>query len=277
MRHWLLIARHNAGKSVFASQMSPRNLVLDLDGRWSEQEHERGVPYVIPNGDVLDVIAQMERVRTSASDVGTIVVDSGTAMLDGIQAIGRLEEVKAKANNKAFNINHIHKVKADTMRALSYAALKWHCDVLWIFHHEDRAYGGKATVRTTLPKTEMEALKKVLNAVLTIVTDQHGRRGIRVEWSRFHDGAANGAIVWDTAGFWKGVPDKLDALLANYLGTEGYNGNEYSYDWLVSFLETKGVKTSVEAITKKFGAEPPWFDRNAYTQIIEANLEKVAA
>ena len=69
---------------------------------------------------------------------------------------------------------------------------------------------------------------------------------------------------------WKDVPHKLHLLLDHYTGEEGYNGREYSYEWLLGFLKEKGVNKELKDLTSKYGAEPLWFDRAAYAKIIEA-------
>jgi len=270
MEHWLIIARHGEGKSTFAAQMSPDYLVADLDGRWEDQ-NPRGKSHVIKVSDPLEMVDEMEKLRKSVSGVGTVIYDSGTAVMDFFQSRGRLMEQKAKAEGRKFNLNDIHRTKADTMRMLRLAALKWHCSVLWIFHTEDRMNSGEARVRTSIPKTELEVMKSNLHAVLTIVKDKNGKRGIRVEWCRFNNGAATGQIIWDHEGMWLNVPQKLSVLLRSFKGDEGYNGNGYGVEWLWKFLDGKGIKfKSMDEMRKKLEIEkePLWFDKNAWTVFI---------
>lgn len=260
------------GKSTFGAQMSPQYLVLNFDGRWQEQvDTAAGKSHIINTGDVLDAVNQMEQLLPALKDkTGTVIVDSGTTFLDGVIARGALEEARAKAAGKSFNMNQVMRQKADTMRVLRAAIMKYQCNSLWIFHLEDSALSGQKKVRTTIPAAELERLKINLNAILTIVKGNTGMRGIKVEWCRYNNDVAKGQVVWDFDGMWVGVPAKLKTFLEEYHGDEGYNGNVYSYDWLVGMLEDKGVKITVEELKKKYGAEPLWFDRNAYGRILKA-------
>jgi hypothetical protein len=273
-RHWLLVARFNTGKSTFAKAMSPAYLVADLDGRWGEQGAEATV---ITESEPLAIVAKMNGLITSLKGkVQTIIYDSGTAILDLLQSQERLQEAAAVKAGQKYNLDNSHRLKADTMRVLRLAALKWHCDVLWIFHIEDGMKSGKNTERTTISRTEMERMKSNLNAVLTIVTDQAtGKRGIRIEWARYNQGVAAGQVVWDDEGMWQNVPEKLDVFLAGFKGTEGYAGRAYSATWLFEYLSGKGVKYASVAEMKTtlgFDTEPLWFDRAGWTEIIKQAL-----
>jgi hypothetical protein len=276
-RHWLLIAERDAGKSKFGAAMAPEYLVCDFDGRWKEQEKTAGGrSYRITESDALKVIAEMKKLYPQIHQyVKTIIYDSGTAVLDFIQAKGRLMDAEAKENKTKFNTDDINRQKADTMRALRLAALQWHCDVLWIFHIENRQKAGQDKVRTTISKIEMEVMKQSLNAVLSIVRNPQGMRGIRIDWCRFHENAAAGQVVWDLDGMWKNVPEKLDVFLASYTGTEGYKGLAYSDEWLMKYLAEKGV-TYADAFEmyKKLDIKdtPAWFDRNSWGAIIKRAL-----
>ncbi len=114
-------------------------------------------------------------------------------------------------------------------------------------------------------------MKSNLHAVLTIVKDKNGKRGIRVEWCRFNNGAAAGQIVWDHEGMWANMPQELSVFLRNFKGDEGYNGNGHSAEWLWKFLEGKGVKfNSMDEMRRKLEIErePLWFDKRAWTVVI---------
>jgi hypothetical protein len=133
-RHWLLIARRGEGKSTFDAAMNPEYLTADLDGRWIEQKDVKTQSHVINKSDPLDVVAEMDKLRPHLfGTIGTVIYDSGTAVLDYIQAKGRLLERQAEENGKKYNGDKINLLKADTLRVLRLAALKWHCDVLWVF------------------------------------------------------------------------------------------------------------------------------------------------
>jgi hypothetical protein len=272
-RQWLIFAPRNAGKSTFAAAMDPEHLVLDLDGRWKEQERHLGKSFRITESEPLKIVDEMKKQWPQiAPYVKTIVVDSGTAILDFLQSKGRLMEQQAREQKQKFNVNDLHKLKADTMRLLRFALVNTKRDYLWIFHTEESMESGKKQVRTTISNTELERMKANLNAVMTIVQDNKGMRGIRLEWSRYHNNAAAGQIIWDVDGFWKGVPHKLDGFLANYTGKEGYQGNGYSDEWLFSYLASKGITyKDIEEMYERLDIRelPMWFDRVGYGALIK--------
>ncbi len=252
--HWLLISRMGDGKSTFASQMSPEYLVLDFDGRWNEQDgNVLGKYHLISSSDVLEVAGEMKRrLKDLKGKVGTIVVDSGTSVLDYVQSLGRMQVAAGQGN-----ANDVHKVKADTMRVLRGALLTYHCSTIWIFHIEDNMMSGKLGTRSTIPRTELERLKTQLNAILSIVS-KNGRRGIKIEWCRYYNNVAAGQVVWDIEGMWSGVPEKVSEFLRGYTGEQGYNGNAYDLEWLFDFLKDKGVEYgSVEGMSQELTHQRP--------------------
>jgi hypothetical protein len=279
-RQWLIIAPREAGKSTFCAQMSPEYLVADLDGRWKEQEKTAaGKSYRITESEPLAIVREMDKLYPNiGSYVKTIIIDSGTAVLDYLGSKGRLLEAEARASNKKFNMNDVHRMKADTMRLLRFAVLRWHVDYAWIFHTENRMESGKEKVRTTISNTELEAMKANLNAILTIVTDKNGMRGIRVEWSRSSKAAA-GQVIWDLDGMWRNVPERLDVFLQNFTGNEQYNGNVYSDKWLMKYLAEKGVNfLDMHELYHKLDIKEElyWFDRRGWGELIKKALPEPA-
>ena len=230
----------------------------------------------IRESDVLKITAEMSRLSKTDHGFGTVVYDSGTAILDDVQSQGRLQEAAAKAKGEKFNLDNIHKNKADTMRVLRMAALKLHCNVLWIFHLEDGMQSGKARVRTTIPTTELERLKSNLNAIMTIVKDAKNTRGMRIEWSRYNNNAAAGQTIWDTEGMWRGAPDRIHDFIRDYKGDEQYNGNAYSTAFLMKYLAEKNVNfLDVAQMKSKLGVvnEPAWWDRKSWAVYIEKGMK----
>src|SRR3954464_6746289 len=59
------------------------------------------------------------------------------------------------------------------------------------------------------PKASVSAWFRSLNASLRIVRE-NDRRGILVEWSRE---GPSGMVLWDELGHWKGVPERIEAVL----------------------------------------------------------------
>ncbi|HMN10994.1 MAG TPA: ATP-binding protein, partial [Bellilinea sp.] len=105
--HILLIGRMGSGKSTLASQMAPEYLVLNFDGRWVEQNpNVSGKYHLISNADPIVVVNEMEKKRPGlASVVQSVIVDSGTQILDYVQSYDRLKNADAgdkKWMNEAF-------------------------------------------------------------------------------------------------------------------------------------------------------------------------------
>lgn len=271
--HWCLVSRYGEGKSTFAAQMSPEFLVLDYDGRWEEQiEGATGKSHLISTNDVLESIKEMDRrMPDLKGKVGTVVVDSGTSVIDYIESAGRLADAIARKQGQKFNLNDVHKEKADSMRVLKGAIQRYQCSSLWIFHLEDGLVNGKPFVRSTISKTELERLKSGLNAVLSIQRNGE-KRGIKVEWCRYNSGVAAGQVIWDEQGFWQGVPQKLSVFLRRFKGDEGYNGKAYSAEWLKAYLAAKGITFgSVVEMADAMNIKqwPAFWDRRAWGEIIE--------
>src|SRR5689334_17332182 len=101
-RHWLLLARHNAGKSTFGAAMNPKYLTLDMDGRWDEQGLDENST-IVTDSDPLKIVDRMESLRSQLmGKVQTVIIDSGTAVLDFIQSRGRLMETAAREAKQKF-------------------------------------------------------------------------------------------------------------------------------------------------------------------------------
>lgn len=272
--HWLLHGKYGMGKSTFASKMAPEYLVVNADGRFQDQlKHARGKCHLINTIDVLEAIDRMRALRkTLIGKIGTVVVDSGTTILDTTIAEGQLRVMAGLA--KAHDNN---RVKAEMMRALRGAVMSFGCSTLWIFHIEDaKDKNGNDRDRVTIPEYELERMKPNLNAVLTMVQDpKNSMRGIRVEWCRYNNGAAQGQIVWDLDGMWDNIPQRLSIFLREFNPTCGYNGRVYSTDWLRDYLASKGKQfETVEEMRSKLGIteEPLWFNRTAWGIFVQAAL-----
>ncbi len=265
--HWLLLGKYGTGKSTFASQMSPEYLVLDFDGRWTEQTgHVRGKYHIISDSDILKANAEMKRRNPDLKGkVQTVVVDSLSSILDYENAAGRIAVARGSGN-----MNDVHRQKADIMRVLRGSVLTFHCSALWVAHIEDGSLSGKAKTRITIPNTEVERMKSNLNCIVTMGA-QGGRRYLKIEWCRYNNGAAVGQVIWDT-NLWEGVPERLSVFLRHFSGTEGYKGLAYDLPWLQTFLAGKGKEyASLDEMREKLGIEtvPLWFDRNAWGELIK--------
>lgn len=262
--HTLLIGRAGEGKSTYITQMSPEYLIMDFDRRWPEMKGAAGKSHIY-TGTVLEVIEQIKADRPRLTKIGTIAVDSGSSVLDPLQATGRLKNEAGIVKN----LNDVHKLKADTMRAIRGIMQPFNANTVWIFHIEDSGMSGKISQRTTISKLEVDRLKHNLNMILVMDHDNKGRF-VKVEWSRWPDSI--GHIIRDT-NMWEGVPQRVHEFVRDYRSGMGYNGTAYSPQWLLDFLRQKSIEfASVEEMTAKLQIKefPRWFDRNAWGKIIES-------
>uniref|UniRef100_UPI001A977B94 AAA family ATPase n=1 Tax=Azospirillum sp. SYSU D00513 TaxID=2812561 RepID=UPI001A977B94 len=206
-RRWALKGFAGDGKSHFLLAMQQPCLMIDADGR----RHE------LKGGDLFELSAEptdhrsVERIQDllaanlPGSGIRTIAVDSLSALIGASISRSMLDNVAGRNTNK----NQAWVDKAERMRLLQDAITGFGTDVVFVWHLEKGQLSGKERTRETLPEIERERLKRSLNASLRIVRDRD-RRGVLVEWSR--EGPA-GMVVWDTEGFWKGVPERIEEAI----------------------------------------------------------------
>ncbi|WP_448208197.1 AAA family ATPase [Azospirillum sp. sgz302134] len=206
-RRWAVKGRPGCGKSHFIAAMRQPALIIDADGR--RQEIKGGDLYEL--SDTPSDNRSPERIQDllesnmPGSGIATIAVDSVTALIGASVARAMLDNAAGRNRNKSSAFVD----KAEKMRLLQDTVSAYGTDVLYIWHVEDGVFEGRATTRETLPSTERERLLRSLNMVLEVV-EENGRRGIRVEWAR---AGRSGMVIWDTEGFWKGVPEQIEAAV----------------------------------------------------------------
>jgi len=211
LRLWALVGYPRGGKSTFATQMRGPLLPIDADNRFAEvMDLALGNVYQLSdrptdNTDP-DRIAAILAEEMPGSDVGTIVVDSLTAIIAPlvVQAMADKEAGRVKNLAAAF------RSKALAMRQLQDAVTRYGTDVLWIYHLQDgRDEKGRALTRATISQTELARLARSVNLQLEVVQDG-SRRGIKVVWAR--RGRA-GMTLWDDTGTWAGMPERVEAAV----------------------------------------------------------------
>jgi len=211
-RYWELVSAAGAGKSTFLTQMRAPLLPIDADHRIDE------VAYLNPNMLELSPIAsdhntpsriaELLNQNMPGAQVGTIAVDSLTAIIAPLVT----KAMNDKDEGKSKNLYAGFKAKAQAMRTLQDAVTKWGCDVLWIYHTEERRDGeGNLRTRETISKTEIAGLMRSINLRLEIVIeDKTQKRGIKVRWARR---GRSGMTLWDDTGKWLGIPEKIESAV----------------------------------------------------------------
>jgi len=206
-RRWALKGYYGEGKSTFILAMQQPTLMIDADGRRHELKGDELYELSEEAADHRSVerIQDLLDANVPGSDIRTIAIDSVTSLIGVSIARAMLDNAADRNRNK----NQAWVDKAEKMRLLQDAVTAHGSHVLWIWHLEDAQLNGKAQIRETLPETERERLYRSLNASLRIVRED-GRRGVLVEWSRE---GPSGMIVWDDEGYWKGVPERIEAAI----------------------------------------------------------------
>ena len=215
-RHWAIYGDAGSGKSHFASQMKGPLLPIDADGRFTEQlKHALGDVYQLSsstdpteyhrdNTDSDRIIALL-RQNLPGSGVRTISVDSLTAILRPIINQGLVDAETAK--NKV----SVWRDKALAMSRMQDAVTSSGCDSLWIWHtHESRDKNANLVERASIPATDIERLRRSLNAILRVDVAANGQRTITIEWAR---NGKSGIRLVDEAGGWRGMAERIEQAM----------------------------------------------------------------
>ncbi len=221
VRHWSLIGPPAAGKSSLAARLHGPLLLIDADHRFSEVAALAvdDVYEVSDNpsdhNDAERVAACLRSGMGAGAKVGTIVVDSLTAILSPLVAQAIMDNDAGENRNKMT----AWKGKAMAMRLLQDAVGAYGTDTLWIYHERDgRDAKGQEVVSASIPRTELARLQRSLNMRLRVlVDDKSGKRGVKVEWARAGRG---GLLLWDDSGSWVNMPERIEQAVYGGLSTE---------------------------------------------------------
>jgi adenylate kinase family enzyme len=259
-----------SGKSTFATAMRAPILAIDSDHRFNEVA-------ALAAGDVFqlsdkpsdqvdaDAITRLLAASMPGADVATIVIDSLTAIITPLVVQAMIDKDAGRAQNLAAAF----KTKALAMRQLQDAVTRWGVDTLWVYHlSQARDAHAKEVVRTSVSATERARLVRSINLQLELVQDGQ-RRGVKVAWSR--RGRA-GMVLWDQAGDWKGMPERIEATVYGGLSIEDQDAIEH---------EAPAVFAS-PALAIAWGLERGAFEalphaRNAYTKLRKEKQPATAA
>jgi len=237
-RFWGLRARPGDGKSTFAAQMAAPLLAIDADHRFGEVRYLTAGDIFVLSEDVTDNnsperIAALLDENMPGSGVRTIAVDSVPAIIAPriMKALREREAMQArnaaaKAANpgaKLENLMTVFQDKALAIRTLQDAVTKWGVDVLWVWHLQDgRDQSAKKIVTETISHTEIARLTRSLNVLLEVVVERENladpesrvkRRGIKVTWARQGRQFPEVPVLYDDAGFWKGMPERIETAV----------------------------------------------------------------
>jgi hypothetical protein len=214
IRRWALLSYPGDGKSTFGAQMRGPLLPIDSDHRFDEvQDQHKGEVLefsVVPSThNLVDDIVDVLKEKMPGAKVGTILVDSLTAILKPLTAGATLAADSGQFKNRSAAFRD----KAVLMQILQDSVSMWGTDVLWIWHLHDSKFGGADQVRETIPEIEKERLKRNLNMILRIVVEAD-RRGICVEWAR---NGNDGMVIWDDSPGhnWAGMPERIEEAVYN--------------------------------------------------------------
>lgn len=209
-RQWAIYGGAGSGKSHFASQMKGPALVVDADARFTEQlRNAVGEIYQLSDNHMDNAdpnrIVELLKSNLPGSGVRTIVIDSLTAIMRPIINQGLVDAETAK------NKMSVWRDKALAMSRMQDAVSSSGCDSLWIWHtHESMDSRANKIMRASIPDTEIERLRRSLNAILRVDVAANGQRSIVVEWAR---NGKSGIRLTDDAGGWRGMPERIEAAM----------------------------------------------------------------
>lgn len=227
-RHWGLMSYPGDGKSTFSTQMRGPLLPIDADHRYAEVAALAGKVLKLSNVPAdhndTDRIAALLNREMPGSQVGTIVIDSATAIIAPLVT----QAMQDKERGRLKNLYAGFRDKAQAMRQLQDAVTKWGTDTLWIYHLNDARDGNGAEVtRATLSATEVLRLTRSLNMQLQIVRED-ARRGVKVVWARSGRSGNQVGVLWDESGKWIGMPEKIEQAVYGGLTKEDMDKIETS-------------------------------------------------
>jgi len=219
-RHWQIVGRAGSGKSTFAMRMKAPLLPIDADHRIDQVAHLNPdmleLSQLPQDHNDTDRIAQLLNANMTSAAVGTIIVDSLTAIIAPLVTQAMVEKQEGRMRNLYAGFAP----KALAMRQLQDVVTRWGTDTLWIFHLDDtNAEDGTKIVKETISKTELARLMRSVNLKLEVVVENK-KRGVYVKWARRGRSGNAVGILWDETGTWIGMPERIERAVYDGLSQE---------------------------------------------------------
>ncbi len=289
-RLWALVGFPGSGKSTFATAMRSPLLVVDSDHRFTEVMYLVKDVFALsdtPEDNVIaDKIAAHLKENMPGATIGTIVVDSLTAIITPLVVQAMVDHDEGRTKNLAAGF----RPKALAMRQLQDAVSQWGTDVLWVYHLMDaRDEKANKLVRATVSATELARLTRSINMQIEVLQDaKSGQRGIKVAWAR--RGRSN-LTLWDMAGDWRGMPEQIEAAVYDGLTPEEQDKIENdpptafaSPDKAVAWGFAKGIfrdeahaKNTYDKVKREHQPKDAREMRDWWVAEVQARLEHAAA
>jgi hypothetical protein len=215
-RQWLIEGEPDTGKSTFVTQMHKPILPIDADQRFAEVVHLAGEVYQLSDNPAdnisVDRIAEILYEQMPNSDVGTIAVDSLTTIFAPLV----MQAVRGNEQGKNKNRVAVFKEKATAIRLLQDVVTGWGTDTAWIYHLvKGRDAKANEVVKTSITELELSRIMRSVN--MRVRLSQDGVYKAEVIWARC---GRSGVVLEDAAGYWKDMPEKIEAAVYDGLSQD---------------------------------------------------------
>ncbi|MDE3023169.1 MAG: AAA family ATPase [Pseudomonadota bacterium] len=211
-RRWGIFGFKESGKTAFLAAMNGPILLIDAEGRSARELSMLDTEVFALSSNPMDHhdplrIYQILR-QNGAGPAKTVAVDSLTSIFSPINAES-MQNAKTAKNKASVWVD-----KAGFFRLIQDAVSGCGVDAAFIWHRENNMNAkGEKDSHPTISDPDLEKLKRSLNAIIGLYKHNNGSRSAKVVWSR---NGPSGMAFKDEEGYWKGVPEKIDAAINGY-------------------------------------------------------------